>query len=71
MYPLRQLIPTILDQRVSRWLTKRSIMDEFLIELYELTGLPMPIDLQVKAVEQYGYILEQNNNPQEDTLDGE
>ena len=45
-------------------------MDEFLIELYELTGLPMPLDLQVKAVEQYGYILEQNNQ-EEETLDGE
>lgn len=45
-------------------------MDE-IIEWYELTGMPMPLDLQVIAVEEYGYILTQNNNPQEDTLDGE
>lgn len=44
-------------------------MDEIL-ELYEEWGLNIPVHILVKAVTEYGYIIEYNY-PQEDELDGE
>ena len=44
-------------------------MDEVLT-YYENRGMPVPLDIQVRAVETYGYILE-NNYPLEDDIHDE
>jgi hypothetical protein len=44
-------------------------MDEILRN-YEDRGIPVPLDIQVRAVETYGYIIE-DNYPLEDEIDGE
>ena len=44
-------------------------MDEIL-RMYEREGNPIPLDILVRAVETYGYLIE-TNYPQEDELDGE
>jgi|14_taG_2_1085336.scaffolds.fasta_scaffold152746_2 hypothetical protein len=43
---------------------------EDLLEFYSVAGMPVPYDIMVKAVEEYGFIIE-DNYPQEDTIDGE
>ena len=43
---------------------------EELLDFYSEAGMPVPYDLMIKAVEEYGFIIE-NNYPQEDMIDGE
>tara|TARA_A200000159_G_scaffold38995_1_gene35527 strand:- start:2261 stop:2395 length:135 start_codon:yes stop_codon:yes gene_type:complete len=43
---------------------------EEILEFYSVAGMPVPYDIMVKAVEVYGFIIE-DNYPQEDTIDGE
>jgi hypothetical protein len=43
---------------------------EELLDFYSEAGMPVPYDLMIKAVEEYGFIIE-NNYPQEDIIDGE
>ena len=43
---------------------------EELLEMYEIGGMPIPLDIQVKAIETYGFIIE-NNYPLEDEIDDE
>lgn len=44
-------------------------MDEIL-QMYEREGNPIPLDIMVRAVEVYGYLIE-TYYPQEDELHGE
>ena len=44
-------------------------MDEIL-EMYEREGTPIPLNIMVRAVEIYGYLME-TNYPLEDYLHGE
>jgi len=48
---------------------KEKLMDEIL-QVYEDRGIPVPLDIQVRAVETYGYII-QDNYPLEDDIDDE
>lgn len=69
-YPLSQLIPTILDWRVKPKVKLKEKFMEELLDFYSEAGMPVPYDIMVKAVEVYGFIIE-NNYPQEDIIDGE
>lgn len=40
---------------------------EEIIEWYEIGGMPIPLDIQVKAIETYGFIID-NNYPLEDVI---